>query len=286
MYRLAAWVLLAALGTHLVLFVRCMPDTAASAVVSACSLALAGCLWFVAARQIGPVAGLFALALYVFSPPAWHPSPATATALAIFVFLATAVGVGHALQGPPRKWPPRFVLMAVLAVAAAFLQPLACFAALLLAAVALLYLTVHKRVWVGPIVVGLAAITGLIAHLRPGLISAFAAFFALAPSKSRPEQWAGILLALAAALALWAAKRRSRFFGNTAPLVAAVVFSAVFWFPGNTRFAWSCALPPALLFSAGVFADGFDDRDRRIWWLAVAWAACATQAAALFLLTS
>ena len=287
MYRLAAWMLLAALGTHLALFVRSPPHTAVSAVVCACSLALGTCLWFVAARQIGPSAGLLAVALYVLSPVAWHPSPATATALVIFVFLATAVGVGHALQGPPRKWPPRFALLAVLAAAGALLQPVVCFAAVALAAAALLYLTDRKRAWVAPVVLGLAMVAGLVAHLSSGFTAAIPIFFALALPKSRPEQWAGILFALAAALVLWALRRRSRFFGNTAPLVAVMVLAALFWFSGKMplAFVWSCALPLALLFVAGVFADGFDSEGRR-WWRALAWAACATQAAALVLLTS
>jgi hypothetical protein len=279
--------LLAVLGTHLALFVRSTPPTAASVGVAAGSLALGACLWFVTARQIGPSTGLLAVALYVLSPVAWHPNPATATALVIFVFLATAVGVGHALQGPPSKWPPRFVLLAVLAAAGALLQPVVCFTGVVLAAAALLYLTDRKRAWVAPVLLGLVGVAALVTHLRSCLMAAIPTFFALALPKGRPGQSAGILLALAAALVFWAVNRRSRFFGNTAPLVAALVLAALFRFPGKMplAFVWSCALPPALLFVAGVFADGFDS-ERRRWWRALAWAACATQAAALVLLTS
>ncbi len=286
MVRRAVWMVFAVLATHLCLLVRGAPHIAAAAAAAACSLALAGCLWFVAARQIGPVPGLLALALYVLSPPAWHPDAATATALVIFVFLATAVGVGHALQGPPRKWFPRFTLLGLLAAAGAVLEPRACFAALFPASVALLYLTVRRRAWVAPIVLGAAAIAALGAHLRPLFISNFPAFFALAGPGSRPGQWSGILLALIPALGLWALSSRSRFFGNTAPLVAAAVFALLSLLPVGraAAFAWSCALPPALLFVAGVFADGIDSRRRRAW-QTMAWVACLLQAA-LFLLTS
>ena len=289
--RRAPWMLLAALATHLALVDRSVwvggSVSAADVFVSACVLALGGCLWFVAARQVSHAAALLALGLFVFSPEAWHPDRSAVTALAVFVLLMTAVGVGHALQGPPRKWPPRFVLLALCSAAAALMQPCLAWAALVAAAAAMLYLAERRRVWVAPILLGLAAIAGLAALFRPNWIATWPALFALQPLHLRLEQWAGILLALAAGLALWIASPRSRFFGHTAPLFAAALLAAMFRVCGTGAGAdaRACALAPALLFVAGVFADGFDSNHRR-WWQALAFAACAAQAAVLILLTS
>jgi hypothetical protein len=73
---------------------------------------------------------------------------------------------------------------------------------------------------------------------------------------------AGITIASAAALALYAAMRRSRYFGNTAPLIVAAILMVLITtgVPGEPRL-W--ALPFLLALIGGVFADILETRYRR-----------------------
>ncbi len=76
---------------------------------------------------------------------------------------------------------------------------------------------------------------------------------------------APFVLALSLCLAFYAARRRSRFYGHTAPLLAAVLLSL---------FHPSSAMPFALLFLAGIAADMLRSQRGRVWraclWLLVA----------------
>jgi hypothetical protein len=278
-------VLLAALGTHLFLVVRNGSYAYPIAVAAACALALAGCLWFVAARQISETAALPALWLLVASPTMWHPGRSAVTALVVFVLLSTAVGVGHALQGPARKWPPRLALLGVLTAALALLQPLLCALGIALSGCAFGYLAERKRAWIAPVLLGMAGVGGVAAWARPALIACMPRLFAMPPAAAPLAAWVGVSVAAASALVFWATSRRSRYFGHTAPLLAALALAALTPVLGNA--AWTCAPAPALLFVAGVFADALQPtRGVRG---AVAWVtlifACAAQATALFLLT-
>src|ERR1035437_4227249 len=83
-------------------------------------------------------------------------------------------------------------------------------------------------------------------HLLARILAQF--FFDVAP---------GVLIASLCALVAWCASRRSRFFGNTAPLIVFLLLLAMgIFLPENgaavTLFA---TLPFLLLFSAGVFGD-------------------------------
>ncbi len=68
---------------------------------------------------------------------------------------------------------------------------------------------------------------------------------------------AGITLAVAAAFALYLSVRRSRYFGNTTPLLCALAL-----FPlvntGTYGVPWLWALPFLLTFVGGVFADAYE----------------------------
>jgi hypothetical protein len=81
---------------------------------------------------------------------------------------------------------------------------------------------------------------------------------------------AGIAIALVASLVLYVATRRSRYFGNTVPLLIALCFlplvtTGVFGQP------WLWALPFLLTFIGGVFADALETRHGRIFrWAVVA----------------
>jgi hypothetical protein len=90
-------------------------------------------------------------------------------------------------------------------------------------------------------------------------------WFSLDPAlrffKSMPE--AGVTVAAAAALALYIALRRSRYFGNTAPLFFALV-CIVLVMTGSPGSPWLWSVPFLLTFIGGVFADAFESPRSRI----------------------
>ena len=78
-------------------------------------LALGACLWWVTRRLFGNEGGYISLALYCFMPDIVRacttPNNEILAAFGLFSVIYTAIGVGHALQGPRRKWRPRIVLL-------------------------------------------------------------------------------------------------------------------------------------------------------------------------------
>jgi hypothetical protein len=74
---------------------------------------------------------------------------------------------------------------------------------------------------------------------------------------------AGITVASAAAVALFLGLRRSRFFGNTAPLLCALVLMLLVM-TGAPGALWLWALPFLLTFVGGVFADACEGPKGRL----------------------
>jgi hypothetical protein len=66
---------------------------------------------------------------------------------------------------------------------------------------------------------------------------------------------AGITAAAVVALALFLADRKFRYFGNTAPLLCALLLLAL---PADSASPWLWALPFLLTFVGGVFADAYE----------------------------
>ncbi len=230
-------------------------------------LVLGASLWWVAHRQIGTNGAVIALSFLVTSPLLLHAGSAAFASLGLFAMLFTAVGVAHTLQGPRRKWPPRILLMSALVAFTSAVQPLACLAGLLLAAVAMLYLGERKRLllpylfilWIFVAIGALSlqvVLRGLFSRYLPH--SSFPGSFTFQPS---PGQYAGLALALIVVLGLWLGSARSRYFGNSAPLLAAFALIAIAPLVGFVSLVWS--LPFLLLFIAGVAADGLQSRRSR-----------------------
>jgi hypothetical protein len=70
---------------------------------------------------------------------------------------------------------------------------------------------------------------------------------------------AGVIIAAAAAALLYLGVRRSRYFGNTAPLLCFLVI-AVLVTTGVQSSPWLWSLPFLLNFVGGFFADGFESQ--------------------------
>jgi hypothetical protein len=240
---------------------------------------LGGCLWWVTRRLYGNLGGYTALAFYCFSPPVLRacvaPTPEVLAALGVFGGVYTCIGVAHAMQGPRRKWRPRiFLLTAIFAVAAA--SHIASLLVVILAGLALmLWVAEGRRSQVLPLVLIAAAGAFVLLFACYGFSpQAFSAFFqshaALLGLSFDPAKRffstlsnTGITLATSAALALYIAQRRSRYFGNTAPLLcAAVLFLLVT--KGAPGASWLWALTFLFTFVGGVFADAYESKRGRL----------------------
>jgi hypothetical protein len=241
------------------------------------ALLLGACLWWVTRRLYGNTGGYIALALYCFAPPviaaATTPNNEIWAALGVFAAVYTAIGVAHALQGPRKKWRPRIILLAIIFGVLAAAHVAAFLIALLFSVIFIAYLAESRRAYLPTLLIAwvLGAMFILFASYafhpdaftyvfrspaaKLGLsFDSARALFAAMPN-------AGITIAAAAALALYAAMRRSRYFGNTAPLIVAAVLLVVITTgtPSQPRL-W--ALPFLLCFIAGVLADILETRYR------------------------
>ena len=251
--------------THILLLLR-LPFLLAGCV-------LGGGLWWVTRRLYGNLGGYTALSLYCFSPAILRacvaPSPEVLAALGVYGGVYTCIGVAHAMQGPRRKWRPRIVLLTAAFGLAASSHIAALPVVALMGLVAMLWVAKGRRSQVLPVV--LAAVAG-------GLVLVFACYgfspdaFSYLFRSAAGFLWvsvdpvrrffdalgnAGVTVASAAAVLLYLGLRKSRYFGNTAPLLCALVLMVLVMtgVPGSPRL-W--ALPFLLTFVGGVFADAYE----------------------------
>jgi hypothetical protein len=250
-------------------------------------------LWWVSRRLFGNEGGAFALALYVLCPAvvryATHPNNEILALWGLYGLIYTAIGVGHALQGPRRKWRPRIVLLTVAMGLTAAAHVLAAMVGFVAGLMFLFYVAERRRSNVSQIMI-FAALGAMVIDF---------AFFSFRPSAfmyvftgGSGRFWfstaavrlfctspvnAGILVATAVALVVYFSSRRSRYFGNTAPLL--MMPALVFLYTTQVVSApWVWALPFLFTFVGGVFADLFESRQRRLFLLLAA-GVLVTQAA-------
>jgi hypothetical protein len=250
------------------------------------ALLLGGALWWVTRRLFGNMGGFVALALYCVSPgivaAGSRPNAEITTALGIFAAIYTAVGVAHAMQGPRRKWRPRIVLLAAGLGLVAASHSAALLLTIPLAALFMIYLAERNRTAVPMVIVAgtVGAFLGLFAcyGFRPDALSYFfrsgAGRLGWDTTPARTHLFslgdAGLAIALVAAALLYVATRRSRYFGNTTPLLIALCLLPLITtgVPGQP---WLWALPFLLTFVGGVFADALESKHARMFrWAVVA----------------
>jgi len=259
--------------THISMLLR-LPFTLAA-------LALGACLWWVTRRLYGNTGGYIALALYCFAPPviesATYPNNEIWAALGLFAAVYTAIGVSHAMQGPRKRWRPRIVLLTVVLGFTAAAHVSAFVLALLLTVCFMAYLAEGKRAYLPTLLIVwvLGAMLILFASyaFRPDAFSyvfrseAAKLAFSLEPARTffATLTNAGLTIAAAGAFGLYLTMPRSRYFGNTAPLIVAVLL-LVLMTPSVASEPWLWAVPFLLAFVGGVFADVLEMRYRR-WFL-------------------
>jgi hypothetical protein len=245
----------------------------------AAGLALGACLWWVTRRLYGNTGGYIALALYCFAPPIVHactyPNNEILAAFGLFSVVYTAIGVAHAMQGPKSKWRPRIVLLTLAFGFTAAAHVSAFLLGLVLAIAFMAYVAEGRRAYLPTLVIVwvLGALFLLFASyaFRPDAFSyvfrsdAASMGFSLnqADALFSSLTSAGITIAALAALGLYLAFRRSRYFGNTTPLLVAALLLVLVTTGVQTEI-WLWALPFLLAFIGGVFADVLETRYRKI----------------------
>ena len=238
----------------------------------------AGCLlgaglWWVTRRLYGNWGGYTALALYCFSPAILRacvaPNPEVLAALGVYGGVYTCIGVAHAMQGPVAKWRPRIVLLTAAFGLAAASHIAALLVVTLLGLAAMLWVAEGRRVQVLPVVLAAVAGAFLLVFACYGfsldafsyLFRSAACFLSLSLDPARrffsTLANAGVTIAAASALVLYLGMRRSRYFGNSVPLICASIL-VVLIMTGGPGTPWLWAVPFLLTFVGGVFADAFE----------------------------
>lgn len=242
-------------------------------------------LWWVSRRLFGNEGGFLALGLYCFCPAivrlAVTPDNDVLAMWGLYGLVYTAMGVAHAMQGPLRKWRPRIVLLTIALGFTAAAHLLAAIAGFIAALIFMLYLAERRRSYVMQILIFSAV--GALAILFAFYGFHLAAFsyvftggaarfwFSLTSVRSfvADRSIAGsivnfpILLAAAVAALLYAAVRRSRYFGNTAPLLLFLALAPLVTTQTVAApLLW--ALPFLFTFIGGVFADALETRYRKL----------------------
>ncbi|HUD55699.1 MAG TPA: hypothetical protein VMR02_10750 [Terracidiphilus sp.] len=245
---------------------------------------LTGCvlgagLWWVTRRLYGNLGGYTALALFCFSPPILRacvtPTPEVVAALGVYGAVYTCIGVAHAMQGPRRKWRPRIVLLTAVFGVAAASHIAALPVAAMLGLIFMLWVAEGRRSQVLPIVLiasGGALVFVFVCYgFSPDAFSyvfrsaAGFLWFSFDPVRRffSTLSNAGITVAAASAALLYLGVRRSRYFGNTAPLLCTLVlFGLIMTGVPGTPSLW--ALPFLLTFIGGVFADAYESPRGRL----------------------
>ena len=241
--------------------------------------ALGGCIWWVARRLYGNLGGYTALALYCFSPAILKacvaPSPEVWAALGVYGGVYTCIGVAHAMQGPRRKWRPRIVLLTVILGIAAAAHIVALPVAALLGLAAMVWIAAGRRSQALPVVLAgsagalvlVFACYGFSPDAYSYVFRSSAGFLWLSTDPARRFFLAlangGVTVACGAACVLYLAARKSRYFGNTVPLLCALILMALVM-TGAPGSPWLWSLPFLLTFVGGVFADAYESPRGRL----------------------
>ncbi len=250
----------------------------------ACGVFLGASLWYVGRRLCGNTGGFIALTFYCFSPSliqasaVWHSEPEIVVAWGAFGTIFTAIAVAHTLYAPREvvlwNWR-RIVLLGISLVIAIGSQ----FSLIVLVPMALgflLYVAPVRRragtvIWIAACVVGFVLLVATYffnphafaesmrgamfwgATWRGFTVPGVYKQVALQIGRACPA----LALAFPVAAVTYALWRRTRYFGNTAPLLVAVLFVVLGMAHPHVAGAGFllAAIPFLLIFVSGVLAD-------------------------------
>ncbi|HLK54203.1 MAG TPA: hypothetical protein VKU42_12160 [Candidatus Angelobacter sp.] len=234
---------------------------------------LGSALWWVARRLFDDDGGYVALALYCTSPAMIKISsnigPEIILAWSGLGLIYTAIGVAHTLYAPPKKWAPRIVILG-LSIGFALATAWWSFTLVLLAFGYMLYLAPGCRKKVMIVLAGASAIGCLVWAFVYWLTgSAGLGVKALLAQKPTLEAVRNLAFALSAqtdgyvlvflfilALTAYGSWPRARYFGNTAPLLTALIAVLLFSLAPAIRI-WDATLGLSFvfIFIGGLAAD-------------------------------
>lgn len=252
---------------------------------------LGASLWYVSRRLYGNAGGYIALTLYCFSPTIirastlWMAQPEIGAAWASFGAIFTAIAVAHTLYAPREVvlWNWRRILLLGLSLTLAIGSQ---FSLVLLAPMALafmLYVAPTRRraaiaIWAAACAVTLVLLFAAYSY-QPSVFWASLRHATWSGATWRalliPETYKNLLATVAQSnpalivafpilLAVYLAWRRSRYFGNTAPLLVAALFLLLgLASPHYSGLGFQLmAIPFLFVFVAGVTADLLETRHR------------------------
>jgi len=259
----------------------------------AIGVALGASLWYVARRLCGNAGGFIALTFYCFSHSfiqagaVWHTEPEIVAAWGSFGTIFTAIAVGHTLYAPREVvlWNWRRIVLLGVSLAIAVGSQFSMIAVVPMALGFLLY--------VAPVRCGAGFVIWL-AACAVGFVLLFAVYFfqphAFAESMRRAIFWGAtwrafaiwgvykqvavqigracpaLVFVLPIAVLTYLAWPRSRYFGNTAPLLVAALFVILGMahpHSGGEGFLLA-AVPFLFIFVSGVLADLMETRWRAL----------------------
>jgi hypothetical protein len=250
----------------------------------ACGVFLGASLWYVARRLCGTAGGFVALTLYCFSPSlvqasaTWHAEPEVVAAWGAFGVVFTAIAVAHTLYAPREVvlWNWRRIVLLGISLAIAVGSQFSMIVLVPMALGFLLYVAPVRRkagsaIWIAACVVGfvlLLAVYFFHPHafgesMRHAVFwgATWRGFTVLGVYKQVAVQIGracpALALALPVAVATYAAWPRTRYFGNTAPLLVAVLFLGLGMAHPHLAGAGFllAAIPFLFVFVSGVLAD-------------------------------
>lgn len=250
----------------------------------ACGLFLGASMWYVARRLCGNTGGFVALTLYCFSPSliqasaVWHTEPEIVASWGAFGTIFTAIAVAHTLYAPREVvlWNWRRIGLLGVSLAIAVGSQFSLIVLVPMALGFLLYVAPVRRraglvIWAAACVVGFVLL--------------FAVYFfhpnAFAESMRRAVFWGAtwrgftvlgvykqvavqigracpaLALGLPVALVTYAVWPRTRYFGNTAPLLVSIIFFLLGIAHPHVAGAGFllAAIPFLFVFVSGVLAD-------------------------------
>ncbi len=256
-------------------------------------LLLGASLWYVSRRLFGNAGGYVALALYCFSPgivrssAIWSAEPEIGAAWAAFGAIFTAIAVAHTLYAPREVvlWNWRRILLLGFSLALAVGSQFQLIVVLPVALGFMFYLAPTRRRAALAIWTVACAISALILYASCFFhVGEFwhgmkhASFSGVSwKAFTMPQAYHQVLaqmgqscpalvLAVPVALITYLAWPRARYFGNTAPLLVALLFlvlaSGTPHFPGLGF--QLMAIPFLLVFVAGIAADLLETRWRQL----------------------
>jgi len=254
---------------------------------------LGASVWYVARRLYGNAGGYVALALYCFSPAVirssalWFAEPETGAGWGTFGSVFTAIAVAHTLYAPREVvlWNWRRILLLGLSFA---LSVGSQFSLVILVPVALglmLYVAPNRQaaavvIWVTACIIGLVILFAAYFFHPSAVVEGMrqASFFPISwHAFVMPQAYeelitnthdAGpaLLFAFPAALATYVAWPRTRYFGNTAPLLLGILLLALrVGAPHYPGLAFQfVAIPFVFVFVAGICADLLETRRKSL----------------------